>query len=248
MPIGRILLKSISESKKLSILKTDGARLLYTWLIPHLDINGCHSGDSMVIRGKIFTRLIKSIKTIEGYLQDLENVGLIIRYEVNGDTFLNYPDFVEKQPKLNPEREGKVTITPPTKEQLMIKSGVNQDELPHKLNEIKSKGSLNKHTPEKPSPKKTELEEEFEEFWKGYKAMGNSKNPIGDKGTAYKAFKTLRKKIGKDELIKALWGEADYLKYERLVNNFDKRKKYASTWLRSDKWKEHKDFKYTARL
>jgi len=105
-----------------------------------------------------------------------------------------------------------------------------------------------KHTPEKPSPKKTELEKEFEEFWKGYKAMGNSKNPIGDKGTAYKAFKALRKKISKDELIKALWGEADYLKYERLVNNFDKRKKYTSTWLRSDKWKEHKDFKYTARL
>jgi len=105
-----------------------------------------------------------------------------------------------------------------------------------------------KHTPEKPSPKKTELEEEFEEFWEGYKAMGNSKNPIGDKGTAYKAFKTLRKKITKDELIKALWGEADYLKHERLVNNFDKRKKYASTWLRSDKWREHKDFKYKARL
>jgi len=111
-----------------------------------------------------------------------------------------------------------------------------------------SSKKLLKHTPEKPSPKKTELEEEFEEFWKGYKAMGNSKNPIGDKGTAYKAFKALRKKIGKDELIKALWGEADYLKYERLVNNFDKRKKYVSTWLRSDKWREHKDFKYTARL
>jgi len=143
MPIGRILLKSISESKKLSILKSDGARLLYTWLLPHLDINGCHSGDSMVIKGKIFTRLIKSIKIIEGYLQDLESAGLIIRYEVNGDIFLNYPDFVEKQPKLNPEREGKITITPPTQEQLMIKSGVNQDKLPHKLNKIKSSENLN---------------------------------------------------------------------------------------------------------
>jgi len=121
----------------------------------------------------------------------------------------------------------------------------------YKKEDINNKDINNKdikHTPEKPSPKKTELEKEFEEFWKGYKAMGNSKNKVGNKQEAYKAFKTLRKKIGKDELIKALWGEADYLKYERLVNNFDKRKKYASTWLRSDKWKEHKDFKYTARL
>lgn len=248
MPIGRILLKSISESKKLSILKTDGARLLYTWLIPHLDINGCHSGDSMVIRGKIFTRLIKSIKTVEGYLQDLENTGLIIRYEVNGDVFLNYPDFVEKQPKLNPEREGKVTIIPPTQEQLMIKSGVNHDKLPHKLSKIKLKESLNKHIPEKPSTKEKELEDEFEDFWKGYKAMGNPEDKAGNKQDAKKAFKALRKKINKEELLKAFHGESDYLKHERLVNNFDKKKKYASTWLRSDRWQEHEDFRYKARL
>jgi len=95
---------------------------------------------------------------------------------------------------------------------------------------------------------KTDIDNEFEEFWVSYKIMKKKKNKVGNKQEAYKAFKALRKKIGKDELIKALWGEADYLKYERLVNNFDKRKKYASTWLRSDKWREHKDFKYTARL
>jgi len=80
-----------------------------------------------------------------------------------------------------------------------------------------------KHIPEKPSPKETELEEEFEEFWVSYKIMGNPKNKVGNKQDAYKAFKALRKKISKNELIKALWGEADYLKHERLVNNFDKK-------------------------
>ena len=92
------------------------------------------------------------------------------------------------------------------------------------------------------------IEDEFEEFWKGYRTMGNHKDPIGDKGEAKRAFKVLRKKIDKDELIKALWGEVDYLKYEKLNNNFKKRKKFASTWLRSDRWQEHKDFKYKARL
>jgi len=141
-----------------------------------------------------------------------------------------------------------------------IKSGESRRQLKGGSRVVEPKGNsssssssssskkLLKHIPEKPSPKETELEEEFEEFWKGYKAMGNPKNKVGNKQDAYKAFKTLRKKISKDELIKALWGEADYLKHERLVNNFDKKKKYASTWLRSDRWMEHKDFKYTARL
>jgi len=118
MPAGRIILKSISDSHKLPKLKTDGARLLYTWLLTHLDINGCFSGDSQVVRGKVFTRLNKTIKTIEEYLKDLELNKLIIRYKVNGDMFLNVPDFVEKQPSLNPKREGKSNIPLPTPELL----------------------------------------------------------------------------------------------------------------------------------
>lgn len=121
MPIGRIILKSISESRKVSDLKTDGARLLYTWLLTHLDINGCYSGDPQVINGKIFTRLKKSIKTIENYLIDLEQNNLIIRYQVDGDIFLNVPDFIEKQPSLNPSREGKTNIPVPTPDILQSK-------------------------------------------------------------------------------------------------------------------------------
>lgn len=124
MPQGRILLKSICQSKKLPQLKTDGARLLYTWLIPNVDVNGCFSGDPQVIKGQIFTRLKHSIKVIETYLQDLENIGLIVRYEIEGDMYLIIPDFEEKQPSLKPEKEGKPTIPLPTPDQLQSKSGV----------------------------------------------------------------------------------------------------------------------------
>ena len=113
MPVGRIILKSISDSKKISNLKTDGARLLYTWLLTHLDINGCYSGDPQVINGKVFTRLNKSNKTIEGYLEDMEANKLIIRYKTDGDIFLNVPNFVEKQPSLRPDREGKSNLPLP---------------------------------------------------------------------------------------------------------------------------------------
>ena len=86
MPRGRILLKSISQSKKLSLLKTDGARLLYTWLLPHLDINGCFSGEAEVLNGQVVTRLKKTDKEIESYLCDMELVGLIVRYEANSES------------------------------------------------------------------------------------------------------------------------------------------------------------------
>ena len=122
MPQGRIILKSISESKKLSELKSDSVRLLYTWLLTHLDVNGCFSGDANVINRKIFTRLKHTNKQVESYLQDMEDNELIIRYEANGDKFLFVPDFQDKQPYLRPDHEGKPTIPLPTTEQLRSNS------------------------------------------------------------------------------------------------------------------------------
>ena len=131
MPQGRIILKSISESKKVAALKTESARLLYTWLIPHLDVNGCFSGDPVVVNHKIFTRLHHTHKQVESYLSNMEQVGLIIQYEANGDQFLFVPDFQDKQPSLNPDREGKPSIPLPTKEQILqSNSRVNPDLIP----------------------------------------------------------------------------------------------------------------------
>lgn len=148
MPEGRIILKSISQSKKLASLKTDAARLLYTWLIPHLDVNGCFYGDAVTINALIFTRLNKKPEKIEEYLKDLEANGLIIRYEVNGDLFLTVPDFRQKQPRLNPDREAKPTIPPykpewknTNQDQLLTNSGVTPDQLQSNSNTSKVKVS-----------------------------------------------------------------------------------------------------------
>lgn len=113
MPQGRVVLKSITGSKKLADLKTDSARLLYTWLIPNLDVNGCFSGDPELVKNTIFPRLRKTTKAVEQWLQDLEQQKLIIRYKVNDDIFLFVPDFREKQPSLNPKKEAKGVIPLP---------------------------------------------------------------------------------------------------------------------------------------
>ena len=138
MPVGRIVLKSISESKKLAELSTDGARLLDSWLLLHVDVNGCFSADPLVIKGRVFTRLNHTIETIKNYLSDLSQKKLIVIYVSNGDTFLQIPDFQKKQPYLNPSREAKPTIPLPTQEQLQSNSGVVPDELLH-YNKSKSK-------------------------------------------------------------------------------------------------------------
>jgi uncharacterized phage protein (TIGR02220 family) len=110
MPQGRILLKSISQSYKVAQLRTDTARLLYSWLIPHVDVNGNFYGDAVTVNALVFTRLAKSFDEVEDALQDLTNNGLIVRYEKGGETFLTLPNFTEKQPSLNPSKEGKATI------------------------------------------------------------------------------------------------------------------------------------------
>lgn len=172
------MLKRICQSRKLAALKTDGARLLYTWLLPNVDINGCFSGDEEVIKGQIFTRLKKSTKTINAYLADLDSVGLIIWYESNGDKFLHIPDFADKQPSLNPAKEAESAIPMPTPAQLQTLSGstlpkVKESKVKIKEREVKS------FVPPTLEQVKTYIQEnpelsniEPKDFWKGYNDGG----------------------------------------------------------------------------
>jgi len=198
MPQGRILLKSISTSKKMPILKTDGARLLYTWLIAHVDVNGCFSGDAEVVKGKVFTKLHKSKKSVAGYLQDLADVGSIILYETNGEIFLHVPDFVEKQPSLNPDREAKPVIPPPTPDQLQTNS---------RLTLLKVKESKVKES-------KANYSENFEKFWKKFKGRWIRDDNRHEKGSKFEAFEEWQKLSLEDQ--RKAWLMADRHRGERV--------------------------------
>jgi len=247
MPEGRILLKSISESKKLSKLKTDGARLLYSWLIPHLNINGCYSADPEVIKGKVLTRLKKSIKTVKSYLEDLEENELIIRYTANGDEFLIVPDFEEKQPSLNPKREAKPSIPLPSKEQLQTNSGVTPKQLQTNSNTSKVKQSKVKQSKDKveslsqKNSQQNGFEKEFDELWKQWPSNGRFKKKI-----CRAKFQALYKQGKLDLFKKVTFGYSEYLEAQRKKKNFDQRVMHLSTWLNN--WEEERDqyenFKY----
>jgi len=149
MARGRMLQNRISKSKKMAALSSDTARLLYTWMLSHLDVNGNFYADPVMVNNLVFTRLGHSVEIIDAALCELESSELIRIFKHNGERYLNYPDFNEKQPKINREREGKPDIPEFTQELLKSYSRPNQTQT--KLREVKlialSKDSAGENPP-----------------------------------------------------------------------------------------------------
>lgn len=115
MPEGRMLKKRISDSKKLGKLKSDSARLLYTWILPHLDVEGRYSADPDLIKGHVFPK-VKSMtyKKITNLLCELAEVGLIILYKHDGEFYLHLKNFHDYQ-KIDPNKEARSKIEAPNR-------------------------------------------------------------------------------------------------------------------------------------
>ena len=89
-----MLKKEISESKKLGALKSDSARLLYTWLIPWLDIEGRYTADPDILKGHLFPKVESMAKgKINKLLFELAEIGLIYLYKSNGEQYLQFTKF-----------------------------------------------------------------------------------------------------------------------------------------------------------
>jgi len=87
-------------------LPDDTCRLLATWMIAQLDCNGVFYADPNMVRSLVFTRRGDvSLERIEQYLQAMEDVGLIIRFEAGGEIWQHWPGFDRNQPGLRKDRE-----------------------------------------------------------------------------------------------------------------------------------------------
>jgi hypothetical protein len=106
MAEGRMLKRVISDSKRVAQLQNDTHRMLYTWLLAHLDVEGRFSAEPCIVRGHVVPRL-KHVtdEVIESALEDMARVDLIIIYEVDGDRFLQYRIF-HKHNKVRRDKEG----------------------------------------------------------------------------------------------------------------------------------------------
>lgn len=155
MAEGRMLKRNISESRRLAALKTDAARLLWTWIIPFLDSEGRFFSTSDMIKGRVVPRLFTfTHRNIPTYIADMARVGLILLYEVDGEKLLQYRKFDVFQ-KIKKDRESAPLPAPSTPDLLRINSRVDQDELPTtsglpasnlnevNLNEVKGNSGVN---------------------------------------------------------------------------------------------------------
>jgi hypothetical protein len=134
-------------------------------MLSHLDINGNFYADPVMVNNLVFTRLGHSVKVVTAALDELAEVGLIVIYKVDGDIYLKYPDFQEKQPSLHPAREGVPDIPDLDNESLMINSCVTHTQI--KVKESKVKEKKRKET--------LRQKEGFEEFWQAYPRKVNKR-------------------------------------------------------------------------
>jgi len=144
MPEGRMLKKIISTSLKLAKLKSDSGRLLYTWLLPHLDIEGRFSADEKIVKGYVVPRLKMSSSKIKEYLEDMAKNDLIILYEMNGDKFLQLKKFKDFQ-LLREGRESKSQIPAPIKDSITTPGVPTENDSTNKVKESKGKVKESKH-------------------------------------------------------------------------------------------------------
>jgi hypothetical protein len=113
MAKGRMLNKKISRDEKVNSLSSVKSQLIFTWIIPHLDKNGCFHGDSSAIKALVFpsNRFI-SARQINKSLQEFAAKLLIVRYNVQGISYIHYPNFDKNQPNLRKDREAESDIPP----------------------------------------------------------------------------------------------------------------------------------------
>ena len=98
MAEGRMLKKVICESPRLAALKNDTNRLIYTWLIPHLDVEGRHSADIRILKSHI-APILNHIthKILKNSLIDMAENDLIALYDVDGKPYLELKRFHKHQ-------------------------------------------------------------------------------------------------------------------------------------------------------
>jgi hypothetical protein len=113
MARGRFISKEVSLDEKVDALSDDTCRLLFTWLITHLDCEGRMYGDAQTVKSIVFPRREISIKKVERYLQELEKLELISRYSVKGNQYLWMRNFEKHQVGLVKMKEAPSIIPPP---------------------------------------------------------------------------------------------------------------------------------------
>ena len=182
MARGRMISKEISLDEKVDALSDDTARLLFTWMIPHLDSEGRMYGEAQVFKSIVAPRRNYTIKKVEKTLVEMEKLGLIERYSFNGNVYIYKPNFEKHQLGLRKEKEAQSKIPPKTPDLGRTKDGLThlqvEEEIKVKVEEeIKVKEEV-KEERKSPQQKEIEFNEYVEELRSEYSDIKDFDNQL----------------------------------------------------------------------
>lgn len=111
MARGRFISKEISIDKKVNSLSTPWSMLAFTWLVTHADAYGRTYGDPAIVKSLVFPRQQDiTVEMMADFIQEWSETGLVILYEVEDETYIEFPNFGKHQVGLRPDKEGRTNI------------------------------------------------------------------------------------------------------------------------------------------
>ena len=158
----RIIKDSIRTSKSINTM-TDFQFRLWTYLLTYVDDYGRGSADPELLKGFVFPRR-KGVTeaTIEKSLQELANIGSILLYDVDGESYFCFPNWADHQ-----RIQTKKSRFPSPDDGTLKKVTVSHGEPPPESNPIQSESNPNPNTNPNPNARQTRGAA-FEKFWSAY--------------------------------------------------------------------------------
>ena len=213
----RIIKDSIRTSKSVNTM-TDFQFRLWVYLLTYVDDYGRGSADPELLKGFVFPRR-KGVTeaTIEKALQDLANIGSILLYDVDGESYFCFPNWADHQ-----RIQTKKSKFPAPDDGTLKKVTVSHGEPLSESNPIRIQS-------ESKSESKSEdnAREDFEKFWSAYPRKA------GNKQKAFEAFK--KAGVSLDILLTAIENQKQSAQWSKDNGQFIP---HPTTWLNGKRWED----------
>jgi hypothetical protein len=115
---GRIVLRTLGSSRRFAAIAgscrqmPEFAQLLFPLLVANSDEYGRLSGDAFTVKHAVFPSSPRSEEEFETALKALHTAGLILRYCLDGECYIQIVKFEQGQPGLRLDRRKKPSLFP----------------------------------------------------------------------------------------------------------------------------------------